>query len=239
LSVPPDVQAIGPANTDGMLVLMSSVQLRYAAFDGNAVIVTRSIELDELGLTAGEPACFGPDRRLAVADPETLALTVILADRTPVAIDVPDALGECAWLGDGRLLVVREGDRLAAADPTTGLARAVTGGTGRHPSIAAGLLSLVDRSGPASVPLRDGSLGGPGGLALGPTIFAIEAVSGELIPRAGFSPDGGWLAVEVILDPESAAVRRLRLYRVGEGSLDLVIEIGLGPREQITLLPAP
>jgi hypothetical protein len=229
---------IGPAGADGALVLTSASQLLFATLTGDDLRVTGTVELGGLGLTAGEPACLGPDRRVAIADPETLTLTVVSADRAPVEVDVPDALGECAWLDDGRLLVVREGDRLSAVDPATGNATIVTGGIGRHPSAAGGLLSLVDRSGPPRVIVRRGVLAGSDGLALGRAIFVVEAGAGELIARAGLSPDGGWLAVEVIVDPESAAIRRLRLYRVEADSANLVREIGLGAMEQVIVLPA-
>ena len=243
LIVSPEVVAVGPAGADGALVLGSPTQLLFATLGGGAAIgeltVVRAIDLRGRGVAPGSPACVGPNGRVAMADLETLALTVVSPTRAAVAVAVPDALGECAWLDDGRLLVDREGDRLVAVDPATGLGRPVDGGGGRHPCTGGGLLSLVDRSGRARVVVRAGELGDAAEPALGPILFVVGTAVNELISRATLSPDGGWLAVEVTVDPESAAVRWLRLYRVGAAGAEFVGAIRLDAGEQVTLMPAP
>jgi hypothetical protein len=239
LTVPPGVVEIGPASLDGTVIVTSGTRLLFAGLRGDVLTVDRGVDLGRLGLGPASPACSGPDGSVAVANEETLALTLVPRTGSAVPVDVPDALGECAWLGDGHLLVDREGDRLLSADPLTGRALPVAGGAGRHPSTGGGALSLVDRSGAPRVVVRSAGLAGPDGTELGTALFEIRAAPGELISRAQLSPDGGWLAVEVILDPEAAAERRLRLYQIAEGAPRLATEIPLAPGERVILMPAP
>jgi hypothetical protein len=247
LTVPPDLVGLGPATSDGFLALASATRLLWATVsqdrpgdDGAATLtVVQAADLGALGIGAADPACVGPGGAVAVADRETLALTVVTKAGAATGIRVPDALGECTWLDDGRLLADREGDRLVAVDTATGVARPVSGGVGRHPSAGGGLLSLVDRSGAARVVVRGATLGGPAGLALGPILFGIDAAGDELITRATLSPDGGWLAVEATVDPEAAAVRWLRLYRVSAAGASLAAQVRLGAGEQVTPMAGP
>ncbi|MFI5254427.1 MAG: hypothetical protein ACHQ15_03080 [Candidatus Limnocylindrales bacterium] len=238
LAVPAGVTDLGPAAADGSVALTSPSLLVIAVLRGGALVATRTVDLGRLGLGPASPACRGPEGSVTIADEATLALTVIPAAGSAIAIDVPDALGECAWLPDGRLLAVREDDRLVVADPRTGRARAVGGGSGRHPTTGGGLLALVDRSGPTRVVLRAAGLGGPSGITLGPADFVIDPGPDELITRAELTPDGTWLAVDVTLDPEGSAARRLRLYRLGAGGAILATEVPLGSGEQVIVMPA-
>ena len=237
LAAPPGDVELGPAATDGTVPLTVGSSLLLAALRGDDLTIERTIDLGRLGIAASTPACLGPGPRVAVADHEALALTVVAADGPAVPVTAPDALGECAWLDDGRLLLDREGDRLAVADAGTGTVHVVSGGSGRHPSTGGGLIALVDRSGHTAVVVLDGDLGGPDGTVLGSPRFTIDPAPDELISRAQLSPDGGWLAVEAILAPEGDALRRLRLYEIASGVPVSKVEIPLGPGEQVVILP--
>jgi hypothetical protein len=239
LAVPADALEVGPAGSDGILVMSSSTHLLFVALDGDVSTVIRNQDLGRLGVSPGDPACIGPDQSVAIADRETLALTVVSRRNVAVAIDAPGALGECAWLADGRLLAVGDGDGLIAWDPLTSSGRAVSGGGGRRPSTGGGLLSLVDRSSVPRIVVRSGRLGGHDELELGTSLFEIEAGPDELISSAQFSPDGGWLAVEVTVARESAMARWLRLYRVDGAAAELATQVRLEAREQVSVLPAP
>ncbi|MGH2407105.1 MAG: hypothetical protein ACRDF7_03355 [Candidatus Limnocylindrales bacterium] len=243
IAAPLGAVEMGPAAPDGTVPLTVGSTLLLATLHGADLTVERTVDMAAVGVGPGAPACIGPGPSVAVADTETLALTIVPVTGAAVPVAAQDALGECAWLADGRLLLSREGDRLAVADDVTGTIRAVAGGSGRYPSTGGGLLALVDRSGSAlgaaRVVVRSGALTGTARSGLGAPRFTIEPGPNELISRASLSPDGAWLAVEVVLDPDGAGQRTLRLYGIVGGGAQLAREVALGPGEQVIVLPAP
>ena len=86
--------------------------------------------------------------------------------------------------------------------------------------------------------LREATLRAGDPATLGPERWRIAPGEAELITKAQLSPDGTWLAVELVEGPEGTSSRRLRLYRLTNTGPQLATDLPLGDREQVVLLPA-
>ena len=238
LAVPAGDVQLGPAAVDGSILLTLGATAAVARLSGDELAPMRVVDLGAGGLGASVPGCLSAAGTIAVADTDTLALSVLPPDGRAVPIEVPLCLGECAWLEDGSLVFSAEGDRLFAWDAGTGDVLPL-GASGRHPSSGGGLVSVVDRSGPRPVVVVRATNPVPEDPdPLGPERFRILTGREELVANAQLSPDGGWLALMLEVGPEGATSRRVRFYRVTVAGPEGKGEIALGGREQVTLLPA-
>lgn len=239
LAVPAGDVQLGPAAVDGSILLtLGGATAAVARLGGDELTPMRVVDLETSGLGASVPGCLSAEGAIAVADADTLSLSVLPPDGRAVPIEVPLSLGECAWLEDGSLLLSAEGDRLFAWDARTGDELPLAA-SGRHPSSGGGLVSVVDRTGPrptvvvrATHPVEEDPD------PLGPERFRILTGPDELIVNAHLSPDGGWLALTLEVGPEGATSRWVRFYRVTVAGPEAKGEIRLAGREQVTLLPA-
>jgi hypothetical protein len=238
LAVPAGDVQLGPAAVDGSLLLTVGTTAATARLSGDELATIRVVDLGAQGLGVSIPGCLSEAGTIAVADADTLGISVLPPDGGAVPVEVPLSLGECAWLENGSLVLSAEGDRLFAWDAGTGNELPLSA-TGRHPSSGGGLVSVVDRSGPRPVvvvratnPVQEDPD------PLGPERFRILTGPDELIANAQLSPDGGWLALTLDAGPEGATSRRVRFYRVTVAGPEANGEIPLGEREQVTLLPA-
>jgi len=238
LAVPAGDVQLGPAGVDGSILLTLGATAAVARLSGDELAPVRVVDLGAGGLGASIPGCISEARTIAVADAETLGISVLPPEGGAVPIEVPLSLGECAWLENGSLVLSAEGDRLFAWDAGTGTELPLAA-TGRHPSSGGGLLSVVDRSGPRPVVVvRATNAVREEPDPLGAERFGILTGPNELIANAQLSPDGGWLALTLDAGPEGTTSRRVRFYRVTVAGPEATGEIQLGEREQVTLLPA-
>lgn len=238
LAVPVGDVQLGPAAVDGTILLTVGASAVVARLNGDELAPMRVVDLRTGGLGASVPGCLSAAGAIAVADADTLGLSVLPPDGRAVPIEVPLSLGECAWLEDGSLMFSAEGDRLFAWDAGTGDELPLAA-SGRHPSSGGGLVSVVDRTGPQPIVVVRATNTVPEDPdPLGPERFRILTGPDELIANAQLSPDGGWLALMLEVGPEGATSRRVRFYRVTVAGPEAVGEIPLGEREQVTLLPA-
>lgn len=239
LAVPAGDVQLGPAAVDGSILLtLGGATAAVARLSGDELAPMRVVDLETSGLGASVPGCLSAEGAIAVADADTLSLSVLPSDGRAVPIEVPLSLGECAWLEDGSLVFSAEGDRLFAWDAGTGDELPLAA-TGRHPSSGGGLVSVVDRTGPrptvvvrATHPVEEDPD------PLGPERFRVLTGPEELVANARLSPDGGWLALTLAVGPEGATTQRVRFYRMTVAGPEAKAEIPLGGREQVTLLPA-
>lgn len=238
LGVPEGDVQLGPATADGSILLTMGQRAVSARVIGDELVPERVVDLGPGPSAVLVPGCLAPDGAMALADGETLRLTVVLPDGSTRPIDVAQSLGECAWLDEATLVISAEGDRLLAWQRGTGLVSDL-GVQGRRPSSGGGLVSVIDRSGSHPiVVVRDAARAGAGDGSLGPERFRLAAMPDELITNAQLSPDGGWLTVTLEVGPEGGASRWLRFYRVTAAGAEPAGAVPLADRDQLTLLPA-
>lgn len=238
LAVPPGEVQLGPAAADGSVLLTLPDRVVVAQLVGDELRPLRSMDLADDGLGPSLPACISTGKAFAVADAETLAITVMSLEGPAVPLRAQLSLGECAWIDETRLVFSAEGDRLFAWDHESGEAVQLDA-PGRRPSSAVALICVLDRSGPRpAIVVRETRPSAAALDILGRERFRIESEADETIANAQLSPDGGWLAVISDVGPEGAATRRLRFYQLLATGPERVGDVPLAAREQITLLPA-